>query len=420
MIPPNRVDVLESGLAVLAEFGARTQVRGRFVSLYLGLRRIGDGIPALGGNGALPARDLEQFLDRLYTKTHRPDPLVVLTAPFGQSTSPTAPYSSRSGETAPGHNYPTNTWRNNFNIQKGIGCPAEPAVIAGLLNNPARRLACPHMANDPEGRHLCSIQGTTYRGEEHSIWLRMVQGVGYQVVDLNHPTVYQDYLSPGGDRIPIFALIAALYCLAPNDMYPTRERVGIPDFAEDFEFDLSQVRDLFDCDPDSPDNAVVLARVEESAPAPPSQQPLAPTVPPPPPAPLPLPSPATEINSGVGAELLVAEDLTAVGWNVLYRGNQRGIGYDLEATREDAILRVEVKSSVSFVDPELSESEWLAAQTHGAEYILAVVEFYGSTQQNIWYVRDPAGSAIPVERIVTRHRFPRADVFGLATEAEFL
>ena len=41
-------------------------------------------------------------------------------------------------------------------------------------------------ALDPEGRHLCSVRDTAYRGEEHSIWLRLSDG-GYQVVDLDHP-----------------------------------------------------------------------------------------------------------------------------------------------------------------------------------------------------------------------------------------
>ena len=83
-------------------------------------------------------------MDRLLLKRHRPEPFVVLTAPFGGSTSPTAPYSTRSGEMAPGHAYPTNTWRNNFGIQKGIGRPAEPEVIRRNLDDPAVRLACPH------------------------------------------------------------------------------------------------------------------------------------------------------------------------------------------------------------------------------------------------------------------------------------
>src|SRR5438105_1421301 len=98
---------------------------------------MGNQIPTVGAANSIPASDIEAFLDSMYTKMHRPSPFVVLTAPFGGSTSPTAPYSTRSGVTAPGHRYPTNTWRNNFNIQKGIGCPAEANTVQSILHNPA-------------------------------------------------------------------------------------------------------------------------------------------------------------------------------------------------------------------------------------------------------------------------------------------
>ena len=168
MIPPARQDVYEAGLALLSEFGRQTDVRGRFVALYLGLRRLDDSVASLGAAVATPASEIEHALDTLFTKTNRPEPFVVLTAPFGGSTSPNAPYSTRSGETAPEARYPTNTWRNNFGIQKGIGCPAEPAVIMAILGNPTIRLSCPHMAVDVENRFTCSIRDTTYRGDEHS------------------------------------------------------------------------------------------------------------------------------------------------------------------------------------------------------------------------------------------------------------
>ena len=148
----------------------------------------------LGSTAYTAANEIEQYLDHLYTKVHRPEPFVVLTAPFGGSTSQEAPYGARSGTTAPGRAYPTNTWRNNFGIQKGVGCPAEPEVIASLLDFPQHRLACPNMALDPEGRHLCRVRDTAYRGEEHAIWLRLSDN-GYQVVNLNHPAVFSR-LSP--------------------------------------------------------------------------------------------------------------------------------------------------------------------------------------------------------------------------------
>ena len=184
MIPVDRSDLLEEGLKVLSQFAQETGARGRFVALYLGLRRmhelgksVGIRLERLGSEGSTPSKAIEDFLDSLYTKTHRAKPFVVLTAPFGGSTSPEAPYSTLTGVRGPGRNYPTNTWRNNFGIQKGVGCPAEPDVISRLLDNSQRRLACQHMARDEKGKHLCLLNNTTYRGEEHSIWMRVAPTV---------------------------------------------------------------------------------------------------------------------------------------------------------------------------------------------------------------------------------------------------
>lgn len=428
MIPQDQTHVLRAALDALATFGRQASVRGRFVALYLGLRRMNDAVAPLDPTGSTSAGDIERFLDSMFTKTHQPAPFVVLTAPFGGSTSPNAPYSSRSGVTAPGHRYATNTWRNNFGIQKGVGCPAEPEVVEALLHDPAIRLACPHMRQDPDGQYLCSIEDTEYRGEEHSIWLRRT-GDGYQVVDLNLPNVYEPYLQFRAGFIPIFPLIAMLYSFAPSEIYPERVAVGIPDFADDFSFTLNQVAAIFDVDPDSPGNAAVLqaaqvdavdARLPDALPnegrgrrqkrarlhrlpgeLPPEADPI-------------------EMNTGIGAERLVAEELVENGWRVEYRGNQRGLGYDLEAQRPSQTLYIEVKSSVSFTSPELSDSEWAAAQRNGEAHVLAVVDFYGGDQQRVWYVRDPAGTAAVTERSASIFRLQRASIEPIATEAEFL
>ena len=429
MIPTDRTDVLDAGLRVLEEFQRRTNARGRFIALYLGLRRVQPGLARLGSGTATPTGEIEDAMDALLTKQHRPEPLVVLTAPFGGSTSPTAPYSSRTGEVAPGNRYPTNTWRNNLGIQKGIGCPAEADVISKLLASPGQRLACPHMVSDPEGLHVCSLEGTAYRGEEHSIWLRKTFD-GWQVANLDDPAVYEGYLFPGGDRIPIFPLIAVFYCDASPGVYPERAFVGIPDFAEDFRFTVEQVGEIFDCDPASESNEVVLRLAQEgavirarSAPGPRGERGElvegAPTQTRPG-APLPELSAPILLNSGIGAELAVADDLSAAGWDVTYRGGQSGFGYDLEANQPDARLCVEVKSSVGFVAPELTEAEWRAARELGEEYVLAIVDFSGSDQQVIWYVRDPAASAAPTERESTTYRFARALIDPLRTDVEFL
>lgn len=424
MIPVNRTDILDTALELLETFASQTQIRGRFVSLYLGLRRMGSDMPDILSSEVMQASNIEGFLDDMYTKTHRAAPYVVLSAVFGGSTSPNAPYSTRSGVLAPGRKYPTNTWRNNFGVQKGIGCPASSTTIQGMLENPVMRISCPHMQEDTEGRYLCGLSGTVYRGEEHAIWLRIAQE-GYQKVDLNNPVVYKSYLSPNGRRIPLFPLIGALYCLAPIDVYSGLATIGIPDFASDFYFSLEEVQEIFDTDPESPLNAAMLAQIDAG---PSLSRPLQKvrisklslpeTVPLP--SPLPLPSPSTEINSGVAAELAVAQDLQLRGWNVAYRGNQRAFGYDLEASRKSEVLRIEVKSSVAFTSPELTEAEWKAAQKYGEGYILAVVDFVKSETQSIWYVRNPAASVVPTEKAVVVYRFPRQELIALRTDAEFL
>lgn len=430
MIPSDRVDVLEAGVRLLEEFQKRTNARGRFIALYLGLRRLGPELASLGTASATPTGEIEEAMDTLLTKRHRAEPLVVLTAPFGGSTSPTAPYSTRTGDVAPGNRYATNTWRNNLGIQKGVGCPADSDLIRGLLDNPARRLACPHMASDPEGQHMCSLEGTAYRGEEHSIWLRKTPD-GWQVVDLDHPAAYEAYLLPGGDGVPIFPLLAVLYCDAATGIYPERDTVGIPDFAEDFRFSIEQVRDLFDCEPDGYFNAAILRLAQEglvvgrpAAPEPgdaPSSDTTSGTAAAArPAAPLPELSEPILLNSGIGAELAVADDLAAHGWEVAYRGAQAGYGFDLEAKQDENRLCVEVKSSVGFTVPELTEAEWRASQELGEEYVLAIVDFFGSGKQSIWYVRDPAASVAPTEREATVYRFPRASIETLRTETDFL
>ena len=136
--------------------------------------------------------------------------------------------------------------------------------------------------------------------------------------------------------------------------------------------------------------------------------------------PLPPDRDPVELNTGLGAERAVASQLTELGWTVAYRGNQARVGFDLEARKDADRLSVEVKSSVGFCTPELTEAEWGAAQSLGDQYVLAVVDFYGSENQSIWYVRNPASMVTAAEILVTKHRLPRADLQSLSTEADFL
>ena len=448
MLPVDRSDLLEEGLKVLSQFARQTIVRGRFVALYLGLRRMrklgesgGFRLEHLGSKGATPSKSIEDFLDTLYTKTHRSKPFVVLTAPFGGSTSLEAPYSTPTGVRAAGRSSPTNTWRNNFGIQKGVGCPADSEVINRLLDNSQRRLACQHLSKDTSGRHLCRLSTTTYRGEEHSIWMRKTAD-GYQITDLDHPAVYKEYIRPRGKTIPIFPLIAVLYSFAPAAVYPARNRVSIMNFASDFGFTLDQVEELFDCNPQGQANGSVvslaidatLGRSErqhrKTAPVqtnvPPTPAPAVQTAVPSPTAAaqfavsLPTVPADAALNTGIGAELLVANDLIDQDWDVRYRGSQHGVGYDLEAKRGEQTLRIEVKSSVAFTHPELQPSEWAAARLYQEEFVLAVVDFYGSNNPQIWYVRNPAANTTPTTRNLIVYRLGRSDLQSLSIDADFL
>lgn len=425
MIPVDREDVYSAGLEQLRLFGERSKARGRFILLYLGLRRMGSAMaPLASGQAGTGAAELEEFLDSMYLKTHRSEPFVVLTAPFGQSYSQAAPYSTRSGELAPGHKSATNTWRNNFNIQKGIGCPAEPDVIRALLDDPQLRRACPHINIQPYGAPVCRLRNADYRGEMHSIWLRMVTH-GRQVVDLNHPAVYRDYLSPGGRRIPIFPLISALYSFAAVGVYPTREVVGIPEFGSDFGFNTSDVEALFECDAESPANAAVLAARDQViwagflvspastvVPHTPEQQPE--------PTDLPAAVPEGQLNTGVGAEIAVGKELQEHGWTVEYFGNQRGVGYDLRATRGDDTMYVEVKSSVGPCTPVLTEEEWSAAEKYGTDYVVAFIDFYGTENQVTGYARDPVATTNVAELQKVSYRLSRDSLAAVASGANSL
>jgi len=406
--------VLEASIDALTAFKRIAGSRGRFIATYLGLRRMGDLVAPLGSSTFTPVSEIESYLDFMWTKTHRQTPRTVLTAPFGSSAQ-NGGYSTNSGAMAPGSSYPTNTWRNNLNVQKGVGCVAPAVEVAELVLKVEPRMACPHLTFDSQNPgYVCGINGTRYRNEMHTIWVaRSDPDGGYQVVDLDLPSVYEDYLMPNGTRIPIFALIGALYSLAPNDFYPVHLSVGIPEFAADFGYDLAEVERIYNCDPSDPFNAAVLAIAglasAEASGVPGTLVPSLPSI-----------GDAVLLNSGLGAELAVAETLQRDGWTVAYTGNQTLLGYDLRADKGDDTLRVEVKSSIGFCTPELTQSEWDAAIEFEDHFVLAIVDFFGSEKQDIWFVRNPADGTEPTIKVSTSFRLPRAQVEPLKTDVDFL
>ena len=401
MIPLHEADVFDRSLKILNRFGNENKVRGRFVALYLGLRRMGDQIAPLGSPQTTPPGRLETFLDDLFLKTHVSAPLNVLTALFVERTSPNSPWSAKTGQRAPGNRYPTNTWRNSFNIYNGVGCHAAADTIGTLLKDPYTRLSCPHLSLNEDDLQACAITGSTYSVVKEKIWLRSVEERGFQVIDLNDRSAFRDYLRPSGRKIPIFPLIGVLYSFAQSHVYPDRSEVGIPEFAQDFMFSMDQVYEMFDADPEGPWNRELLMSIngQVAIPIPNVTARILPTA----------PTPAF-LNTGLGAELAVARDLQSQGWNVDYVANVRSLGYDLQASRGNQVLRVEIKSSVGMCTPELTEHEWQAAQGYGEGYILAVVDCYGSAGQTILYIRNPAASMPAAEKKSFSYRFSRVDV----------
>ena len=129
--------------------------------------------------------------------------------------------------------------------------------------------------------------------------------------------------------------------------------------------------------------------------------------------------PDSFLNSGVGAEVAVARQLEAANWTVYYRANEAGLGYDLEARRDGERLCVEVKSSRRSAELVLQASEWRAARALGDSFVLAIVDNFG-TEEQIWYVRNPASKALPAKREAFTYRFSRGDVESARTEVEAL
>src|SRR6185503_3635894 len=96
---------------------------------------------------------------------------------------------------------------------------------------------------------------------------------------------------------------------------------------------------------------------------------------------LPVAPEAVILNSGVGAELAVAQDVANQGWEVTYWGSRRGAGYDLEARRAEARLRIEVKSSVGFCVPKVKDEKLSPAVDNDNALVLPVADFFRSRDQ---------------------------------------
>ncbi len=426
------IDVTDAALygAALTELDTfKTQLgptlRGRFVQIFLALKYHQHVLPSVQSGQFVSTEVLQSLIDDLYAKGSRAanDSILAL---FENG------YHARTGLIGVGNTTPQNTWRNNFNIQKGVGCYGTPADLSNpaFLSQP--RALCPYLQPSAPGAGLfdatcqLSTAGGTYRNEDHLKWLRIEPaGGGYSVVDLTNVPNFSPDVAPGGHRLPLLPVVVALYHDPIAGLpHSGRQQIDTLDFAVDFNFTVPELNAYFDDDPANPHNAALQAINPlgsqytrfSALPAP-----FAPPQPPPPGpagaggAPLP-PAPVLNgtqvappaVNTGFEAEEYVAEALRADGWTV-HNVSRQKLGYDLNISRPGHVRYVDVKSSVGRCSVTMTAREWQQAQYQGARYVLAIIENFNPTATNtIFWVTDPANRCMSRQVQTVEQTIPRS------------
>ncbi|WP_407460515.1 DUF3883 domain-containing protein [Xanthomonas campestris pv. raphani] len=393
--------------------------RGRFIQLFLGLKFFQNSIPSMYSGGFISTELLQCLLDDLFAKASRPPNSCVLSV-FERN------FLARTGLVGSGNTTAQNTWRNNLNLQKGVGCYAPVSDLSSptFLDQP--RIDCRHIKiatpGDLAGAR-CSLckSGAIYRSESHRKWLRIdPAGNGYAVTDLLNQANFLPYIAPGGARIPLYPLIVAIYHDAdPGLSIGNRATVSLADFASDFNFSSHEISSYFDVSLTHPINAKLIqsaawvpgpslgaasstgAQVQIGVPSSAN-------------AVLPLPvlggtqAPPPNTNNGWDAEQYVESAMTAAGWSTHSVARQK-VGYDIFAQRGTQKRYVEVKSSLGLCSPSLTAREWQQAKYYGNHYVLAVVENFNSFSQNtIYWVPDPANRCVSTAQSTVSYGISRS------------
>lgn len=406
--------------------------RGRFVQIFLAMKLYQNELPSMFSGQFVSTEVLQTLLDDLYSKASRSlnDCVLML---FENR------YHARTGVVGAGNTTPQNTWRNNFNLQKGIGCYAPPQDLASATFLDQSRVDCRYLRPARRGtlaRATCRLCATAarYRNEDHKKWLRIDPGgAGYAVVDLMNISNFTPYVTPGNGRIPILPLIVALYYDAlPGLITATRTRVDIPDFVADFNFSDLELGTYFDLDRSNRFNAELLQAFPGTRYTVPAATVAAPRLPAsdrqrtratrvqsatglrrPTLTGTPVPPPA--VNTGWECEQYVAAALRNIGWTV-YDVSRQHLGYDLLAQRGRETRYLDVKSSLGLCTPTLTTREWQQAKTHGLAYVLAIVENFNPKEQaTVYWVVDPtnncvAREATQITRAIARSSWTAATV----------
>lgn len=407
MIPTANSILFQASLQQLALYKrlAGRNFKGRLIQLFLGLKFYQNQIPSIHSGRFISAEVLQILLDDLYAKSSQPLDSAVLMVFEGS-------YLARTGVTAAGHAGPQNTWRNNLNIQKGVGCYAPANILAGatFLNQP--RDQCQYLSRPQSGLfsgsscNLCS--SGTYRNEQHRKWLQIdANHNGYAAIDSSDIQNFQPYVAPLGQRIPALPFIIALYHDAGMGLILSqRQSVDVQDFESDFNLSHAEFSAYFDDSPANPYNQAVLivggnfnytqaASIQGNIP--PQTQTIVQNsavagahLPAPILSGTPVQPP--QHNNGWEAQQCVGEALTQDGWAV-YDVSRQQLGCDLLAKKGHRTIFVEVKSSLATCAPTLTSREWQQAQRHQSDYILAVVENFVPTATNtVYWIPSPAAS----------------------------
>jgi Holliday junction resolvase-like predicted endonuclease len=402
--------------------------KGRFTQMFIGLKFYQDDIPSMYSNQFVSTEVLQTMLDDLYAKSSRPanDGVLVLFE---------AAYHARTGLVGQTNTGAQNTWRNNFNLQKGIGCYAPAQDLSSQTFLDQHRVNCRHLAPVVPGvlsGATCSLctTGARYRNESHRKWLRIdPNGAGYALVDIFNIANFSPYVAPDGNRIPALPMAIALYHDAdPSLRIGNRREIELSDFATDFNFGSDEFLAYFDDSPLNSYNAALLRRYPTSR-----YQPLSSGVPP---AARPrtaarrlraalatapvlsgTPTAPPAVNTGWDAEQFVISALRQNGWTV-YDVSRQHLGYDIVAKRGTSTLYVEVKSSSGYCTPTLTSREWQQARRCGERFVLAVLEHFDPSGLNtVYFVRDPANRCSASEVQTTTHSISRRSWTAAAVPA---
>ena len=390
--------------------------KGRFIQIFFGLKYNQPHIPSINSGRYIETAILEEMMDDLYTKSFLPITGGVFSI-FSDE------YLPRTGVRAGGKG-PANNWRNNFNMQKGLGCYAAKSD----LNSPSfileDRRNCRYLLPSSSGKlkdSRCSIPSNqpAYRGESQLKWLSInPNGAGYAVSDLQNTDLFTPYIAPRGVRLPWEAFATAVYHGAPTSMQAHRRLLtGLsPEmFMEDFNLSVAEFEAYFAYTPLPTSNA------SSPRPSPPagatSSSPA--TIPTEPPEPVlggDISRPP-RIHSGWSAEQFVLSFLENAGWEA-HDVSRQQVGYDIFAKLGRRVLRVEVKSSLNICVPSMTAREWEQAQRHNDEYILAIIENFDESGSNtISWIKNPAN--VLTSRMTTTTSYTIARRMWMSNSSSF-